>query len=56
VFIWLTLIVSCVKLVKAFAPEHGFRVMQDAGAKIKMKKDPKTNLPVLLCTNQLQLH
>ncbi|WP_052188213.1 exo-beta-N-acetylmuramidase NamZ domain-containing protein [Cellulophaga sp. Hel_I_12] len=35
-----------VKIVKAFAPEHGFRGDADAGAKIKDEKDPKTNLPV----------
>lgn len=36
-----------VTLVKAFAPEHGFRGDADAGAKIKDEKDPKTNLPVI---------
>ena len=35
-----------VKIVKAFAPEHGFRGDADAGAKIKDERDPKTNLPV----------
>jgi uncharacterized protein YbbC (DUF1343 family) len=35
-----------VNIVKAFAPEHGFRGDVDAGAKIKDEKDPKTNIPV----------
>ncbi|MDP5229180.1 MAG: DUF1343 domain-containing protein, partial [Cellulophaga sp.] len=35
-----------VTIVKAFAPEHGFRGDADAGAKIKDEKDPKTNIAV----------
>jgi len=42
-----------VKIVKAFAPEHGFRGDADAGAKIKDEKDPKRNCQLLLCTEPI---
>lgn len=36
-----------VMVKKIFAPEHGFRGTEDAGAKVANGKDPKTNLPVI---------
>jgi uncharacterized protein YbbC (DUF1343 family) len=42
-----TLLKSKVKVVKIFAPEHGFRGKADAGAKVKNIIDKKTGLPVI---------
>lgn len=36
-----------VKLVKVFAPEHGFRGIADAGKKINTETDLKTGLPII---------
>lgn len=36
-----------VKIVKVFAPEHGFRGTADAGEKVDDEKDSKTGLPIL---------
>ena len=36
-----------VRIVKLFAPEHGIRGQQDAGAHIKNQSDAKTGLPIL---------
>ncbi|MDA8595377.1 DUF1343 domain-containing protein [Flavobacteriaceae bacterium] len=38
---------SNVEVMKVFAPEHGFRGKQDAGAKIEDGIDTKTRLPIL---------
>lgn len=35
------------RLIKVFAPEHGFRGTADAGEAVKDGKDPKTGLPVI---------
>lgn len=42
-----SLISSGVKIATIFAPEHGFRGTEDAGATILNAKDTKTDLPVL---------
>ncbi|MEM6345374.1 MAG: DUF1343 domain-containing protein [Bacteroidota bacterium] len=42
-----TLLGSGIKLVKVFAPEHGFRGTADAGEHIKDSRDAKTGLPIL---------
>lgn len=42
-----SLISKNVELIKVFAPEHGFRGTEDAGAVIKDGKDPNTGLPVI---------
>ena len=36
-----------VSVVKVFAPEHGFRGSQDAGADVLDDKDPKTGIPLI---------
>jgi uncharacterized protein YbbC (DUF1343 family) len=36
-----------VDVKKVFAPEHGFRGEEDAGAKITDAKDPKTGIPII---------
>ena len=36
-----------VNIVKAFAPEHGFRNMADAGEKINDQIDEKTGIPIV---------
>lgn len=36
-----------IKVVKIFAPEHGFRGRSDAGSHIKNSRDSKTNLPII---------
>ncbi len=41
------LLANGIALKKVFAPEHGFRGRQDAGAKIKDGVDEKTGLPIL---------
>ncbi len=41
------LLESGVKLVKIFAPEHGFRGTADAGETVKNSVDVKTNLPIV---------
>ncbi len=42
-----TLLARGVTVVKAFAPEHGFRGEADAGARIVDGRDPDTGLPVI---------
>ncbi|NDV70192.1 exo-beta-N-acetylmuramidase NamZ domain-containing protein [Dysgonomonas sp. 25] len=42
-----TLLSSDIKVVKIFAPEHGFRGNADAGETIKDGKDAQTSLPVI---------
>ncbi|MFK7923799.1 MAG: exo-beta-N-acetylmuramidase NamZ domain-containing protein [Bacteroidia bacterium] len=42
-----TLLGAGIKLVKVFAPEHGFRGTADAGEKIENSRDAKTGLPIL---------
>lgn len=42
-----TLISLGVKVVKVFAPEHGFRGMADAGEKVYTSTDDKTGLPII---------
>ncbi|MEL7531090.1 MAG: DUF1343 domain-containing protein [Bacteroidota bacterium] len=42
-----TLMGSGIKLVKVFAPEHGFRGTADAGEHITDSRDAKTGLPIL---------
>ena len=42
-----TLIKSGIKVVKIFAPEHGFRGNADAGEKVNNQVDAKTNLPII---------
>ncbi|MEL6593503.1 MAG: DUF1343 domain-containing protein [Bacteroidota bacterium] len=42
-----TLLGSGIKLVKVFAPEHGFRGAADAGETIEDSRDSKTGLPIL---------
>lgn len=41
------LLANNIKVTKIFAPEHGFRGNEDAGAKIINEKDKKTGLPVI---------
>ena len=41
-----TLLGHQVKIVKVFAPEHGFRGKVDAGEKVANDKDVKTGLPI----------
>ncbi len=41
-----TLLSHQVKIVKVFAPEHGFRGKVDAGEKVANDKDVKTGLPI----------
>jgi uncharacterized protein YbbC (DUF1343 family) len=41
------LLTKGVNVRKIFAPEHGFRGTDDAGAKVKNNIDPQTGLPVL---------
>ncbi len=36
-----------IQIKTIFAPEHGFREMADAGAKIADARDPKTKLPII---------
>lgn len=36
-----------IEVVKVYSPEHGFRGMADAGAKVADAKDPKTGLPIV---------
>ena len=36
-----------VKVKRLFSPEHGFRAMADAGAKVDSATDPVSGLPVL---------
>jgi uncharacterized protein YbbC (DUF1343 family) len=42
-----TLISLGVKIIKVFAPEHGFRGMADAGEKVYTSVDDKTGLPII---------
>ncbi len=42
-----TLLAYSVRIVKVFAPEHGFRGTADAGEYINNEKDSKTGLPIL---------
>lgn len=42
-----TLLHSKVRVVKVFAPEHGFRGTADPGENIKDSRDPKTGLPII---------
>jgi len=42
-----TLIKRGVKVVKIFAPEHGFRGKADAGEKISDSVDPSTGIPII---------
>ncbi|HYG02690.1 MAG TPA: DUF1343 domain-containing protein [Chryseosolibacter sp.] len=42
-----TLLSSGVKLIKIFAPEHGFRGTADAGEQVKDGKDIRTGLPLI---------
>lgn len=42
-----TLLSLGVKIKKVFCPEHGFRGVVDAGAKVKTYKDNKTGLPII---------
>jgi uncharacterized protein YbbC (DUF1343 family) len=42
-----TLISLGVHIKKVFCPEHGFRGIVDAGAKVKTYKDSKTGLPII---------
>lgn len=42
-----TLLRRDVKVVKVFAPEHGFRGTADAGKWVKDAKDPRTSIPIL---------
>jgi uncharacterized protein YbbC (DUF1343 family) len=41
------LLAEGVKVKKIFAPEHGFRGAEDAGAKVKNNTDAKTGIPIL---------
>lgn len=42
-----TLLALKIKVVKVFAPEHGFRGMADAGEKVNTAIDDKTGLPII---------
>ncbi|MDW8272954.1 MAG: DUF1343 domain-containing protein [Chitinophagales bacterium] len=42
-----TLLKSNIRIVKIFAPEHGFRGTADAGEKISDTVDPKTGIPIV---------
>ncbi len=42
-----SLLTHGINIKTIFAPEHGFREMADAGAKITDAKDPKTQLPIV---------
>lgn len=42
-----TLISLGINIKKVFCPEHGFRGIVDAGAKVKTYKDAKTGLPII---------
>ncbi|MDD3686231.1 MAG: DUF1343 domain-containing protein [Bacteroidales bacterium] len=42
-----TLLASGIDVVKVFCPEHGFRGLADAGAKVDNSTDPKTGLPII---------
>lgn len=36
-----------IRIDRVFAPEHGFRGMQDAGEHVEDQKDPRTGLPII---------
>ncbi len=42
-----TLLARGHKIVKIFAPEHGFRGDADNGEKVKNMRDPRTNIPII---------
>ena len=42
-----TLLAREVQVIRAFAPEHGFRGQADAGARVADMTDPQTGLPVV---------
>jgi len=42
-----TLVSLKINIIGVFAPEHGFRGMEDAGAKINSTTDEKTGLPIV---------
>ncbi len=42
-----TLLASGIKVVRIFAPEHGFRGTADAGERLTDSRDPRTGLPVI---------
>jgi uncharacterized protein YbbC (DUF1343 family) len=42
-----TLLKLGIDVKKVFAPEHGFRGTEDAGAAVKNDRDPKTGIPVI---------
>lgn len=42
-----SLLTHGINIKTIFAPEHGFREMADAGAKIADARDPKTQLPIV---------
>ncbi|MBN2668894.1 MAG: DUF1343 domain-containing protein [Bacteroidales bacterium] len=42
-----TLLSRGVGIVKIFAPEHGFRGLEDAGASVENQTDTKTGLPII---------
>lgn len=42
-----TLLAQGVEVQKIFAPEHGFRGQEDAGAHIQNSRDPQTELPII---------
>ena len=43
-----TLLKLDIKIVKVFAPEHGFRGNTDAGETVKDGKDLRTGIPIIL--------
>lgn len=42
-----TLLAQQIEIVRAFAPEHGFRGDADAGQRVRNLNDPKTGLPII---------
>jgi uncharacterized protein YbbC (DUF1343 family) len=42
-----TLLAQGISVVRAFAPEHGFRGDADAGQRVRDLNDPKTGLPII---------
>lgn len=42
-----TLLAEKIEIIKVFAPEHGFRGTEDAGAEIDDSRDQRTGIPIV---------
>jgi len=42
-----TLLAAGMRIVRIFAPEHGFRISSGAGEKVANGKDPNTGIPII---------